>query len=90
MSKHQQEQEVAEQEHKGSVEEAFAELSTIIEEMEKPEITLEASMQHYKRGMELLNQCKEVLEQMETEMITLTEEGEMPDGEIERTRAGSR
>lgn len=64
-----------------TVEEAFAQLSHIVEEMEAPEVTLEASMQLYRQGTALLNQCKSVLDRIETEMITLTEEGEVPDGE---------
>ena len=39
-------------------------------------------MDYYRKGMDLLNQCKDTLDQIEKEMITLTEEGEVPEGEI--------
>ena len=62
------------------IEEAFAKLSDIVEQMESPEITLEKSMELYRTGVRLLQQCKTTLDQVETELITLTEEGEVPDG----------
>lgn len=62
------------------IEEAFAKLSDIVEQMESPEITLEKSMELYRTGVGLLQQCKTTLDQVETELITLTEEGEVPDG----------
>ncbi len=68
-----------------SVEEAFAKLSDIVEKMDEPEVTLEASMQMYREGIELLNQCGETLDQIEKELIILTEEGEISDGENEGT-----
>ena len=48
-------------------------------------MTLEASMQMYREGIELLNQCGETLDQIEKELIILTEEGEISDGENEGT-----
>lgn len=69
-----------EQENTVTVEEAFAQLSDIVEQMETPEVTLEDSMQLYRKGIELLSQCGDTLDRMEQEMITLTEEGEIPDG----------
>lgn len=70
-----------EQEKQVTVEEAFAQLSDIVEQMETPEVTLEDSMQLYRKGIALLAQCGDTLDRMEQEMITLTEEGEIPDGE---------
>lgn len=69
-----------ERENTVTVEEAFAQLSDIVEQMETPEVTLEDSMQLYRKGIELLSQCGDTLDRMEQEMITLTEEGEIPDG----------
>lgn len=68
-----------------TVEEAFAQLSDIVEQMDAPEVTLEASMELYRKGVGLLAQCGETLDRIEKEMITLTEEGEMPGGEAEGT-----
>lgn len=65
---------------KVTVEEAFAQLSDIVEQMDAPEATLEDSMQLYRKGIALLSQCGDTLDRMEQEMITLTEEGGMPDG----------
>lgn len=70
-----------EQQNTVTIEEAFAQISEIVEQMDAPEVTLEASMQLYRKGIGLLTQCGETLERIEKEMITLTEEGEMPDGE---------
>lgn len=68
---------------KRTVEEAFEQLTEIVEQMENPEVTLEESMDYYRKGMLILNQCKDRLDQIEKEMITLTEEGAMPNGEDE-------
>lgn len=67
-------------EDKVTVEEAFAQLSDIVEQMDAPEVTLEDSMQLYRKGIALLSRCGDTLDRMEQEMITLTEEGGMPDG----------
>lgn len=66
-----------------SVEEAFRQLEQIIADMEAPDVTLESSMQLYRTGVDLLNQCKMKLDGIEAEMIILTEEGEMPDEKYE-------
>lgn len=63
-----------------SIEEAFEQLSDIVAQMDEPGVTLEESMHLYRRGVELLNQCGDTLDRIEKEMITLTEEGEMPNG----------
>ncbi len=68
-----------------SIEEAFAKLSDIVEKMDEPEVTLEASMQLYRKGIELLSQCGDTLDQIEKELIILAEEGEISDGENEGT-----
>lgn len=83
MSKSEQKKTEADNGKQVSVEEAFAQLSDIVEKMDEPEVTLEESMQLYRRGIELLNQCGDTLDRIEKEMITLTEEGEIPDGENE-------
>lgn len=82
MKKNQQEATEIQETSKVTVEEAFVQLTEIVEQMENPKVTLEESMDYYRKGMDLLNQCKDTLDQIEKEMITLTEEGEVPDGEI--------
>lgn len=70
-------------ETKLTVEESFRELEQIAEKLEASDITLEDSMRLYRTGVGLLQQCKIRLDEIETEMITLTEEGEMPDEKYE-------
>ena len=82
MKKNQQEATEIQETSKVTEEEAFVQLTEIVGQMENPKVTLEESMDYYRKGMALLNQCKDTLDQIEKEMITLTEEGEVPDGEI--------
>ena len=72
-----------------TIEEAFAELTEIVERMEAPDVTLEETMQLYRKGTTLLAQCTEKLDAVEKEMIILTEEGELPDGETTGTDTGN-
>lgn len=65
------------------VEEAFQQLSDIIEQMDRPEVTLEESMNLYRNGVQLLAQCQKTLEGLEQEMIILRDGGEGIDGEDE-------
>lgn len=78
-----QKTDTSQKETKLTVEESFRELEQIAEKLEAPDITLEDSMQLYRTGVGLLKQCKIRLDEIETEMITLTEEGEMPDEKYE-------
>ena len=67
-------QELSEQETSGvTVDEAFVQLSEIVEQMENPKVTLEESMEYYRKGMVLLNQCKNTLDCIEKEMIIIGE-----------------
>ncbi len=61
------------------VEEAFEQLSEIVNQMSSSEVGLEESLQLYKQGVQLLDRCGKHLDRIEKEMITLTEEGNMPD-----------
>lgn len=71
------------QETSFTVEEAFSQLSEIVEKMDAPDVTLEESIQLYRKGVGLLTRCGDTLDRIEQEMIILTEEGGMPDGEAE-------
>ncbi len=66
-----------------NIEEAFSKITSIVEQLEAPEITLEESMKLYRQGVELLTECGKSLDRIEKEMIVLTEEGEIRDGTIE-------
>lgn len=83
MSSSEQKKKEADNRESFSVEEAFTKLSDIVEKMDEPEVTLEESMQLYRNGVELLNQCGDTLDRIEKELIILTEEGEISDGENE-------
>ncbi|HEY5159307.1 MAG TPA: exodeoxyribonuclease VII small subunit [Anaerolineales bacterium] len=57
---------------------AFAELETIVTELETGEKPLEESMLLFERGQALIKHCAEMLEKAELKVQTLT--GEAPDG----------
>lgn len=67
------------EEQQCSVEAAFEEISQIVEALESDETTLKESLALYTKGVALLSQCKEALDTVEKEMITLNEKGEIPD-----------
>jgi exodeoxyribonuclease VII small subunit len=50
------------QETKLSFEETLGQLDTILAQMEDPEITLENSVEHYKKALTLITQAKEKIE----------------------------
>ncbi|MBP1756524.1 MAG: hypothetical protein H6Q59_2922 [Firmicutes bacterium] len=58
------------------LEESFDQLNHILEELEKPEITLEASFSLYQEGMKLLKSCNDSIDKVEKELIVLSENGE--------------
>lgn len=62
-----------------SVEEAFEQLNTIVNKMESEEITLKESLSLYSEGVALLKSCKQVLDDVEKEMIILNDKGETKD-----------
>ena len=58
-----------------TLEEAFAELDTVMGELEKGDISLEASFALYQRGMQLVKQCNDSIDRVEKQLILLEEEG---------------
>jgi exodeoxyribonuclease VII small subunit len=58
------------------LEDAFEKLNTIIEELEKPDISLENSFSMYQEGMKLLKSCNSSIDKVEKELIILSEGGE--------------
>lgn len=66
-----------------NIEEVFSKITSIVEQLEAPEITLEESMKLYRQGVELLTECGKSLDRIEKEMIVLTEEGEIKNGTLE-------
>ncbi len=60
-----------------SVEEAFARLDELIQELEKPDQTLEASFHSYAEGMKLVQFCNNALDQVEKKVLVLSRDGEV-------------
>jgi exodeoxyribonuclease VII small subunit len=48
-----------------SFEEAIKELTTIVGSIEQGQIPLETSLKQYERGMDLIKQCRNILQQAE-------------------------
>ncbi len=67
----------ADREEEMSVEEAFARLDELIQELEKPEQTLEASFQSYAEGMKLVQFCNAALDEVEKKVLVLSRDGEV-------------
>lgn len=58
------------------LEESFEKLDNILGELEKPEVTLEASFALYQEGMKLLKACNDSIDKVEKNLIILSENGE--------------
>lgn len=64
---------------KRSLEETFAEIEAIIEQMEQPEVSLDESFLLYQRGVGQLKVCNELLDEVEKKMQVLTADGSLED-----------
>lgn len=58
-----------------TLEEALAELDLVMGELEKGDISLEASFALYQRGMQLVKQCNSSIDRVEKQLVALEEEG---------------
>ncbi|MBB2182392.1 exodeoxyribonuclease VII small subunit [Lachnospiraceae bacterium MD1] len=58
------------------LEESFEKLNQILEELEKPEVSLEDSFSLYQEGMKLLKACNASIDKVEKQLIILSESGE--------------
>lgn len=56
--------------------EAFDKLNEVMEELEKPDISLEDSFALYQEGMKLLKLCNDSIDKVEKQLIILSENGE--------------
>lgn len=54
-----------------TLEENFSALEQIIEQMEKPDISLEDSFRYYKEGLTLVKNCTESIDKIEKEIKVL-------------------
>lgn len=58
-----------------SLEETFAEIEAIIEQMEQPEVSLDDSFMLYQKGVGKLKTCNELLDEVEKKMQVLAADG---------------
>ncbi len=61
---------------KKSFEDLINELSKIVNDLESGQLTLEESVEKYKKGMELSLECKKRLEEAKQVIVTKMNEGE--------------
>ncbi len=60
-----------------TVEECFARLDQLVQQMESGNSSLEESFQLYAQGMELLKNCSEKIDLVEKKMLQISEDGEL-------------
>jgi exodeoxyribonuclease VII small subunit len=58
------------------LEEAFNKLNIVIDELEKPDISLESSFELYQEGIKLLKACNASIDKVEKQLIILNENGD--------------
>ena len=68
-------EEKTEKEQALSLEEAFVQIEEVIGSLETEDITLEQSFAEYNRGMALLAQCNETIDQVEKKVLKINEDG---------------
>ena len=66
-----------EEQEQHSLEENFAALEELIEQMEAEDISLEEAFTAYSKGMNLLKQCNEQIDRVEKQVMKLNDEGEL-------------
>ena len=69
-----------------SLEETFQELSSIIEKMQKREVTLEESFSLYEQGIRRLKLCNDKIDNVEKKMLLLKQQGDREADDEERER----
>lgn len=69
-----------------TIEESFASLDAIIEELQNGDLTLEESFQKYEEGMKLIKNCNTALDKVEKKLEVIN--GERVHHETEISRAG--
>ena len=73
MEEKEERREGADQETVLTIEESFAELENILEQLESSESSLEESFRWFKKGMKLVNSCSDQIDQVEKKIIVLSE-----------------
>lgn len=70
---------MAEKKSEIDFEKALAELEKLVETMEKGDLTLEESLQHFERGVSLTRACQRALAEAEQKVRILTGDSEAGD-----------
>lgn len=60
-----------------SLEDAFEQIDLLIDQLEKPEQTLEASFQAFEQGMQLVRFCNDAIDKVEKKVLVLGQDGEL-------------
>lgn len=68
---------MSEEEKKQNLEQTFAEIEDIINNLESRDMALEESFALYEAGMKKLKQCNEEIDKVEKKMLLLNEQGEL-------------
>ena len=71
-------------EKKKSFEEQLKELEEVLKALQSPDLTLDESMELYKKGVSLTNSCAKELEKAEGELKKLTENLTEEDFSVEK------
>lgn len=64
-----------------NLEESFEKLSGIVDDMEKPDISLEEAFSRYKEGLALVRSCNEMIDAVEKEVKKISDSGEITEFE---------
>ena len=64
-------------------EDALAELEALVEQMEAGDLSLEASLAAFERGVKLTRHCQASLQAAELKVKVLTESGELEDLDVD-------
>lgn len=62
-----------------SIEETFAVLDELLKQLEGDELALEESFELYAKGLSLVKQCREKIDEVEKKVLVLEESGELHD-----------
>ena len=73
MEEKEERREGADQETVLPIEESFAELENILEQLESSESSLEESFRWFEKGMKLVKSCSDQIDQVEKKIIVLSE-----------------
>lgn len=70
-------------EQKPDFEKALSELETLVSKLETGELSLDQSLQYFKRGVELTRRCQTVLDEAQQTVQTLSQEPVESSGNLE-------